>query len=211
MAAVLKPRLRGVLHQYAFFAALAGGLVLVLSASTTLAALASGIYATALAGLFGVSALYHRVTWAPPARRRMRRLDHSMIFLLIAGTYTPMALLVLPPSTSTVLLAVVWGLALAGVALSLVWIGAPRGLTAALYVLLGWVVLGILPDMVSRLGVATLVLLALGGVSYTAGAAIYAVKRPNPVPRIFGYHEVFHALTIGAAALHFAAVASVVR
>jgi hemolysin III len=210
MPAPLKPSLRGVLHQYSFFVSLGSGLILVLAASADLAKLAAAVYAAALAGLFGVSALYHRVTWPPRARRWLRRLDHSMIFVLIAGTYTPMALLVLPRAFGVALLATVWGAAMVGIAFHLAWITAPRWISAALYVALGWVALAALPELVARVSVSTLLLLAFGGLAYSVGALVYAAKRPNPVPAVFGYHEVFHALTIAAACLHFAAVASVV-
>jgi hemolysin III len=209
-ALALKPRLRGVLHQYSFFVSLASGLVLVLVTSADAARLASAVYASSLAGLFGVSALYHRVSWPPRARSWMRRLDHAMIFLLIAGTYTPIALLVLPQPLGIVLLAVVWAAAASGIAFNVAWITAPRWVVVVLYGLLGWIALAALPDLIQRVSLSTLLLLAAGGMVYSAGAVVYATRRPNPVPTVFGYHEVFHALTIAAAVMHFAAVATVV-
>ncbi|MDQ6672630.1 MAG: hemolysin III family protein [Chloroflexota bacterium] len=210
MAARLKPRLRGVLHEYSFFVSVGSGVMLVLTSSPDLARLASVVYASALAGLFGVSALYHRVTWPPRAGAWMRRLDHAMIFLLIAGTYTPIALLMLPRPKGLLLLALVWGASLAGIAFNLAWINAPRLISPALYVVLGWIAVVALPDLRSSVSLPTLVLLTSGGLVYSVGAVVYATRRPNPAPAVFGYHEVFHALTIAAASMHFAAVASVV-
>ena len=165
------------------------------------------VYAVSLSALFGVSALYHEVTWSTPARRWMRRLDHSMIFLLIAGTYTPFGVLVLPGTLARVVLGVVWGGALLGMALNLVWIDAPKWLSAIVYIALGWVAVVAFPALVSQLGVTATGLIALGGVLYSAGAAVYALRRPDPAPAVFGYHEVFHALVIAAAVAHYAVVA----
>ena len=204
-----RPRMRGVLHQYSFFVALGMGLVLVVAAAD-LARFASAVYATALAGQFGVSALYHRITWTPRARRWMRRLDHSMIFILIAGTYTPVAVLLLPRPFGLVLLATVWLATTAGVAFNLAWITAPRWIPAVLYLVLGWSAVVALPDLVAVMHLPTVFCLVVGGVAYSTGALVYATQRPNPAPAIFGYHEVFHALTVVAAVLHFSAVASVV-
>ncbi len=202
----VKPRLRGVFHQYAFFVSLASGTLLVLLAATTRASLAVGIYAASVSALFGVSALYHRVTWSTPARRRMRRLDHAMIFLLIAGTYTPVGLLVLKGTLATVVLAVVWGGAVTGIVLELAWTRAPRWLGGTVYLALGWVAVVAMPQLFARLGVAGGLLLVAGGLVYSAGAAVYALRRPDPVPAVFGYHEVFHLLVIGGVSAHFAAI-----
>src|SRR4051812_49755766 len=203
----VKPRLRGVVHQWSFFVALVAGAALVALAPAGSATAASAIYAFALAGLLGTSALYHRVTWQPRARAWLRRLDHSMIFVLIAGTYTPFALLVLDGTLSDVVLIGVWGGALAGIVFTLVWVQAPKWLSAACYVALGWFSLIAVPEIVSRAGAGALVLLAVGGVAYTAGAVIYARRRPDPRPATFGYHEIFHVLVVVAAAAHFTAVA----
>jgi hemolysin III len=203
----VKPRLRGVLHEYAFFVSLGCGLALILAASNGRARVAAAIYAVALSGLLGTSALYHRVTWRPAARRWMRRLDHSMIFVLIAGTYTPVALLALKGSLATTILIVLWAGALGGVIFKLLWIDAPKWLFAAVYVTLGLVsaaIIGELPATIGWLGVAGL---AGGGLLYVVGAVVYASGKPNPWPKVFGYHEVFHALVIAAAALHFAVIA----
>lgn len=203
----VKPRLRGVLHEYAFFVSLACGLALILAASDGRARVAAAIYAAALSGLLGTSALYHRVTWRPTARRWMRRLDHSMIFVLIAGTYTPVALIALKGALASTILIVLWLGALGGVIFKLLWIDAPKWLLAAIYVVLGLVtaaVFGELPASIGWLGVAGL---ASGGLLYVIGAVVYASGRPNPWPKVFGYHEVFHTLVIAAAALHYAVIA----
>jgi hemolysin III len=167
------------------------------------------VYGASLVTLFVVSAAYHRPTWAPRARSWMRRLDHSAIFLLIAGTYTPLCLL-LPPSTGLRLLAGVWAAAALGIVQSIVWVHAPKALVAAVYVALGWAALPVLPAMRAVLGTEAIALLAAGGAAYTIGAVVYAVRRPDPFPRVFGYHEVFHALVIVAAICHFAVVARAV-
>jgi hemolysin III len=203
-----KPRLRGVWHQWAFFVSVAIGAALVIAAPSGQPRLAAAIYALTVTALFGTSALYHRVTWASVAARRwMRRLDHSMIFCLIAGTYTPFALLVLDGDLATVILIVVWAGALAGVLMKLVWIDAPKALVAVTYVMLGWVALAAFPTMIERLGVTASTLVAVGGLLYTLGALVYAFQRPDPAPSVFGYHEVFHALVILAAALQYAVIA----
>jgi hemolysin III len=203
-----KPRFRGVTHEWAFFVSLPLGLGLVISAPSGRAALAAGIYALSVALLFGASALYHRITWASAAARRwMRRVDHSMIFVLIAGTYTPFALLALDGTLATAILIAVWAGAGAGIFMSLVWPDAPKWLLAVVYVALGWVAIAAFPSMLDRLGITAMALVAAGGALYTAGAVIYATQRPNPAPTVFGYHEIFHALVIGAAALQYAVVA----
>jgi hemolysin III len=203
-----KPRLRGVSHQWAFYVSLALGAALVAAAEAGQPRLAAAVYAVSVAALFGTSALYHRITWASQAARRwMRRLDHSMIFFLIAGTYTPFALLVLDGTLATVILVVVWTGALAGSVMKLVWIDAPKALVAILYLALGWVAVAAFPTMLDELGITGSVLVAVGGLLYTAGALVYAFQRPNPAPAVFGYHEVFHALVILAAALQYAVIA----
>jgi hemolysin III len=207
-AAAAKPRLRGVLHQWAFFVSLVlGGLLLVL-ADDGRARLVAGIYAFSVAGLLGTSAVYHRVTWRrPSARRWMRRLDHSMIFVLIAGTYTPFAVLAIEGGLGTAILITVWAGAAGGIILKLVWIDAPKWITAGVYVALGWVAVAALPAMFDGVGALPTVLVMLGGLLYTTGAVIYATRRPDPVPTVFGYHELFHLLVVVAAALQYAVVA----
>jgi hemolysin III len=202
------PRLRGVIHQWSFFVALVAGVALVVWAPAGRATAASAAYAAALAGLLGTSALYHRIVWRPRARAWLRRLDHSMIFVLIAGTYTPFAVLVLDGPLSEVVLIGVWTGAVAGILFTLVWPGAPKWLTAAVCVALGWFSVVALPQIAERAGVGAVVLLGIGGVAYTAGAVVYARRRPDPRPATFGYHEVFHVLVVVAAATHFVAVAA---
>jgi len=195
-----------VLHQYAFFLSLGSGALLLLLAATTRASVAVAVYAASVSGLFGVSALYHRVTWTALARRRMRRLDHAMIFLLIAGTYTPVGLLILQGTLATTVLLVVWSGAVAGIVLELAWTRAPRWLGVVVYVALGWVAVVAMPQLFAQLGLAGGLLIVAGGLVYTAGALVYALRRPDPVPSVFGYHEVFHLLVIIAAAAHFLAI-----
>ena len=203
-----KPRLRGVSHQWAFAVSVATGVALVLAAPAGRATLAATIYAVSVAGLFGASALYHRVSWASAATRRwMRRLDHSMIFLLIAGTYTPFALLALHGTLAAVILVIVWSAALGGIVLKLAWIDAPKWLVASVYVALGWVGLSALPQMLARIGLTATLMVAAGGVLYTIGAIVYARRQPDPLPAVFGYHEIFHALVILAAAMQYAVIA----
>jgi hemolysin III len=206
--APVKPRLRGVVHQWSFFVALAGGIALVVLAPAGRATAACAVYALALCGLLGTSALYHRINWRPAVRAWMRRLDHSMIFVLIAGTYTPFAVLVLSGPVQDVVLAGVWAGAAAGIVFTLLWIRAPKWLTTTAYIALGWFSLVALPQIVERAGAGALALLAAGGVAYTAGAVIYALRRPDPRPAVFGYHELFHVLVVVAALAHFVAVAA---
>jgi hemolysin III len=206
--AAVKPRLRGVSHEWAFFVSLFLGAGLIVAAKTPRATLAVAIYAVSLSALFGTSALYHRVNWRrPKARRWMRRLDHSMIFLLIAGTYTPFALLVLHGSLATAVLVAVWAGALAGSIVEMIWIEAPKWVTAIIYLSLGWVAVAAFPALWRDLGVAGTLLVAAGGLLYTLGAIVYATQRPDPDPAVFGYHEVFHLLVIAVAAAQFAAIA----
>jgi len=206
-----RPTLRGVSHQYAFFISLVTGMVLVALAPTPRAAWAATVYGGSLSALLGVSALYHRVTWSVDARRWMGRLDHSMIGVLIAGTFTPFCALALSGSIATLLLSVVWGGAAASTFLHVLWIDAPKWLSAGLYVLLGWVGVAATPDLLRHAGFAPTFLLLLGGLVYSAGAVVYAVRRPDPVPATFGYHEVFHGLVVAAAGLHYAAIALTMR
>lgn len=200
-----KPLLRGVSHQVFFFVSLVAGAVLVLAAPNPDARVGCAIYAASLAMLLGTSALYHRPTWSLRARARMRRLDHSAIFVLIAGTYTPLAL-TLPPDTARVMLTVAWVGAAIGVARALFWINAPKWLVAVLALAMGWLALLYLPTVGRVAGTPVLVWMGAGGVLYSLGALTYALKRPDPWPRVFGYHEVFHAFVVAAAVCHFVAV-----
>ncbi|WP_189260088.1 PAQR family membrane homeostasis protein TrhA [Lentzea flava] len=206
----LRPRLRGWLHLWSFITSVATGATLIALAASTvsgLAALATSVYGATVLGLFGVSALYHRVTWkSDRVRTWMKRLDHSMIFVFIAGTYTPFALLAMDPGTGHVVLWVVWIGALAGVTLKLAWPHAPRWLGVPIYIALGWVAVFVLPELLHHAGVAALVLLLVGGALYTVGAVFYATRWPNPWPQVFGYHEFFHAATVVAAICHYIAI-----
>jgi len=204
----LKPRMRGVLHQWAAVVALLAGGYLVLSAPNAHARVASAVYAVSIVGLFTVSAIYHRVNWRrPSARAWMRRLDHAMIFVMVAGTTTPIAAIVLDGPLRTTVLSVAWGMAGIGITLKLLWIGAPKWISAAIYLAMGWAGFALFPKLVGDLGPWPAVGLLGGGVLYTIGAVIYAGKRPNPFPRVFGYHEIFHALVIVAALAHYLVVA----
>jgi hemolysin III len=206
--AAVKPKLRGVSHEWAFFTSLGLGAALIFAAETPKATLAVAVYAVSLSALFGTSALYHRVNWTrPSARAWMRRLDHTMIFFLIAGTYTPFALLVLDGPIADAVLAAVWIGAIAGAIVEMIWIDHPKWVGALIYISLGWVAVVAFPQMWQAMGVAGMMLVAGGGLLYTMGALVYATQRPNPSPAVFGYHEIFHLLVIAAAASHFAAVA----
>lgn len=206
----LRPRLRGWLHFWSFITSVATGATLIALAASTVsarAALATSVYGLTVLGLFGVSALYHRVTWkSDRVRTWMKRLDHSMIFVFIAGTYTPFALLAMNPGTGRVVLTVVWIGALLGVTLKLAWPHAPRWLGVPIYIALGWVAVFVLPELLHHAGVAALVLLLVGGALYTVGAVFYATRWPNPWPQVFGYHEFFHAATVVAAICHYIAI-----
>jgi hemolysin III len=201
------PVLRGVSHFWAFWCAVVATIPLVALAPAGAARSAALVYGAGMCVLFAGSATYHRWRCGPRVRMLLCRIDHSAIFVFIAASYTPVSLLVLDGPTGTALLAATWAGALAGVALSLAWIGAPRLLFPGTYVALGWVVLMAMPELVSRLPLAPLILFAGGGVLYTAGAVVYATRRPDPWPDVFGFHEVFHALVIAAAAMHFVAMA----
>jgi hemolysin III len=209
-AGYVKPRLRGVIHYWSFLVSVATGATLISVAAATVsakAALATSVYGATVLGMFGVSALYHRRWWTSlRVRAWMKRLDHSMIFLFIAGTYTPFMLLAMPPSAGYVVLAVVWTGAIAGVALKLLWPNAPRWLGTPIYIALGWVAVFVFPDLVAHAGPGALVLLLVGGFFYTLGAVFYATRWPNPWPHVFGHHEFFHAATVLAAASHYIAI-----
>jgi hemolysin III len=202
----VKPRLRGWLHAGTFPVALVAGIVLVVLADGTRATIASAVYAASAALLFGVSAAYHRGHWSPRAEKRLKRLDHSNIFLIIAGTYTPFSVVLLQHDGGTTLLWIVWVFALAGIAFRVFWVGAPRWLYTPVYLALGWVAVFYLPQILDTGGPAVVTLLAVGGGLYSIGGVVYALKRPNPSPQWFGFHEVFHALTLAAFATHYVAI-----
>ena len=206
-----KPLLRGVSHQISFFCAIAACAALVVRARPGVATAAAFVFAASLVNLFGTSALYHRVDWSPAARRRMRRLDHAAIFLLIGGGYTPLFALVPSSSGGHGALAAIWVGSLVGVLKSLAWPGAPKWMTALLCVGVGWTVVGEVVDRAALTGSLCVGLLVASGVTFSLGAAVYALKRPDPFPRVFGYHEVFHAMVIAASVCLFAHVACVLR
>jgi hemolysin III len=206
----LKPRLRGWLHLGMVPAALAAGIVLIALAETTSARVSVSIYVGTALLLFAVSAVYHRGTWSPRVSGFLRRFDHANIYLLIAGSYTPFGVLTLDGHVRVVSLASVWGGAIAGVIFRTTWLGAPRWLFTAFYLLLGWAGVIFLPALLRGAGVAAFVLVAVGGVLYSAGGVVYGLKRPNPSPAYFGFHEVFHSLTIAAFITQYVAVSLVV-
>lgn len=206
-----KPKLRGVLHQWAAVWAAGAAIVLVAMAPTGRTAAAAGLYGLSLVVLFAISAVYHRVEWSPVARARMRRLDHASIFILIAGTYTPVAMLGLSSESGERVLWLVWTGAMLGVVMSVAWVKAPKVLTAVLCVGLGWILLPYLGEISRSLNLAELVLIATGGIAYTLGAVAYAAKWPNLRPGVFGYHEFFHACTLVGAATHLAVVVLLIR
>lgn len=202
-----RPLLRGILHQWAFTAALVVGALLIAYSEGGRRRVAASIFAGSVVLMLGASALYHRVTWSPRVRPWMRRIDHAGIYLLIAGTYTPVGLLSLHGTTQRVTLAIVWAGAAVAIVLKFAWVDAPKWLAAVTGVALGWAGVAALPEVFHTAGLAPVVLLTAGGVAYTAGAVVYALKRPDPVPRVFGYHELFHALTIVAVACQYVAIA----
>jgi hemolysin III len=205
------PRLRGVFHQYAFFAAVAAGVVLVALADGYFERFAVWVYAVALAAMLGASALYHRFPWRTAAARlRARRLDHAMIFVFIAGTYTPFTLLAFDGALRAIVLTSVWVGAALGCLVELSWIHAPRWVSAIAYLAVGWIGIIALPEFFPALGVAAAVLLIVGAGLYTVGALAYATSWPDPFPSTFGFHEIFHLLVIAAAVTQFVALSLVV-
>jgi hemolysin III len=210
IAQSVRPKLRGWLHVGAFPAALIAGLVLVALGPTLTARLAAAVYALTSVVMFGVSALYHRGQWSERAVAWLRRFDHANIYLVIAGTYTPIAMLALHGNLRVVVLAVIWTGAAAGVAFRVLWARAPRWLYTALYIGLGWIAAGFLPQLLEGAGVAALVLVCVGGLLYSAGGLVYGLRRPDPSPRWFGFHEVFHAFTIAAYVAQYIAISFVV-
>lgn len=204
-----RPVWRGKLHTWAFFASIPAGIALIVLAQGAAAVVAASIYTATLLLLFGTSASYHRLAQSERARRIMQRLDHSMIYLLIAGTYVPLCLVALPPEWGIPMLAIVGTLAVVGMVLKLAFFHGARHVSYALYLVMGWVAIVAGPALVDHLSVAQLGLIVAGGLAYTIGFPVLVTRRPNPWPSTFGYHEVWHLLTVVAAALHFAAVADV--
>jgi hemolysin III len=203
----VKPRMRGWLHLAAFVAICIAGPILIAQAPTPGATAALVVYVLSIAALFGVSAAFHLVHWSPPARRRMRRADHSTIFVAIAGTYTAVAGLALTGWAQVAILTIVWVGAAAGITLRQVWLDAPKWAVALPYVVVGWCALLVIPQLLDSLGGVGFALLLAGGAAYTVGALVYARRKPDPWPAVFGYHEVFHLCTVIGAALHFTVIA----
>ncbi|MGZ3789819.1 MAG: PAQR family membrane homeostasis protein TrhA [Bacteriovorax sp.] len=206
-----KPLLRGHSHQAAFFFALGACYMLLLNAHGTREVVAAIIYSLSLVGLFGVSALYHRPNWNPSQRMWMRRMDHSAIYVLIAGTSTPICLLALSPVAGIKLLQLVWCAALFGIVQSLFWVKAPKWISSILYVTVGLLIVPYLPEIKAALAMDDVLLILAGGIVYIVGAIIYALKRPDPNPKIFGYHEIFHLLVIAGASFHFWVIAKLIK
>lgn len=202
-----KPAMRGWLHAGMTPVVLIAGVLLMVFTPALMGRLGTAVWLAGSLVLFGTSAVYHRGTWTPKVLGVLRRMDHSNIYLFIAATYTPLALVLLTGTDRIVLLALVWGIALAGIGVTLLWPGRPRWLDVLLYVPMGWVAIGWLGAFWATGGPAVVWLVLIGGVLYTFGAVVYAIKKPNPSPRYFGFHEIFHACTIAAAACHFAAIA----
>jgi len=202
----VKPRLRGVFHEIGFYAALGSGLVLVMSAHDGRPRAAAIVFATCVATCFGASALYHRPTWTPPVRAWLARLDHAGVFLLIAGAYTPFAFLVMSPGWAVPVLAIVWSGALGGILLKLFWVHAPKWVSATIGLALGWVGAAAFSQLL-KLELPGLLLVIAGGLLYTVGAIVYVRRWPDPVPRVFGYHELFHVLTLAATACLYVSIA----
>jgi hemolysin III len=211
IAAAPKPRLRGVLHQWAAVFALGAGWGLVALAPGPRARLALLVYAASLCALFAISAVYHRFQWTPRVRVWLRRADHAAIYLLIGGTYTPIVLLAFDPAVGREVLTLTWGGVVLGVLVAMLWPTAPKFVGAAIAVAVGWTVVPYVDELARSLSTLELSLIVAGGVAYSVGAVVYAIRRPNPWPRTFGYHEVFHALTLVGAGLHLAAVLEIVR
>lgn len=206
----MKARFRGVSHLVGALAAVLAGAIVLSRAQSPRTAVAGIVFVSAMVGQFSISALYHRGEWTPVALERMRRLDHGFIYVLIAGSYTPFCVLALDSSLARPLMAVVWSGALAGMAVAVFWKNKPRWLVAAGYVLLGWVVFPFFPQVIAAIGMPRALVLFLGGVLYSVGAVVYVLRRPDPAPALFGYHEVFHALVVLASVCTFAVVSSLV-
>jgi hemolysin III len=206
-----KPKLRGVIHLIAAPAALLAGIWLIVSAEQLAARVGTAVFVLSAINLFGVSATYHMGDWGPKVKTALRRLDHSNIFVIIAGTYTPLAILLLDSSAAQVLLAAIWVTAALGVLISTVWPHAPRWVSVPLYLAMGWVSVFYVPAMLETGGAIVVSLIALGGLLYSAGAVVYGFKRPNISINWFGFHELFHAFTVAAFLSHFAAIAIAVN
>jgi hemolysin III len=203
----VKPRLRGLSHQIAFVIALPLAIFVDVRANAGVPRIAAVVFSVSVIAMFGASALYHRRTWSPARRRWLRRLDHAGIYGLIAGTYTPVGLLALDGGWRVAVLAIVWSGALAAIVLKFAWVDAPKWLSASLGIMLGWVGVAAFPQLLEKIGTGPSLLLLAGGVCYTLGALVYARRKPDPFPAVFGYHEVFHVLVIAAVAFQYAVIA----
>jgi hemolysin III len=201
-----RPRLRGVLHAAGFVVACIVGTVFVASTDGK-RLVAAAIFAGSAVAMLGASTLYHRIMWSPRARTRMQRVDHAGIYILIAGTYTPVGLLSLHGSIQRTVLGVVWAGAAAAIVTKICWVGAPKWLSAVFGITLGWIGIAAMPQLAHSAGAAAVALIGAGGVAYTLGAIVYARRRPDPIPAVFGYHEVFHALTLVALGCQYVAIA----
>jgi hemolysin III len=205
-----KPSGRGVSHEVAAFVFPFLGLALVVVAPTAAARWSALVYTVGVTAMYATSACYHRGHWSPPVRRRLRRLDHSMILVGIAATYTPLAVVGLDSRSARVLLGIVWSLAIVGVVVQMLWLDAPRWLVAGIYVVIGWTALAFVPVLWRQLGVVTFSLIVAGGILYSVGAKVYSTRRPDPAPAVFGFHEVFHALVLAAGLVFYVAIARVI-
>lgn len=210
VAKAVKPHLRGWMHAGVFPLVTAAVIVLVVLAPTTPGRISSAVFGVTACLLFGTSALYHRGTWSPKAQILLKRFDHSNIFLIIAGSYTPLTVMLLPRDEAVLLLSMVWGGAILGVLFRVFWVGAPRWLYTPAYILLGWAAVFYLPEFLRNGGPVVLSLIIIGGVLYTLGGVVYAMKWPNPSPRWFGFHEIFHAFTVAAFVVHYIAISMAV-
>jgi hemolysin III len=206
VAESIKPHLRGWIHAGVTPFVIVASIVLVVLSPTPAAKWSTAVFGLTAIMLFGTSAVYHRGRWSPRTAAVLRRLDHTNIFLIIAGTYTPLSVLLLPADTARTLLIVVWSGALIGTLARIFWLGAPRWVYVPVYVALGWVAVSFFPEFYRSGGLAIVLLIAGGGLAYTVGAIVYGTKRPNPSPRWFGFHEIFHALTVVGYGCHYIAV-----
>jgi hemolysin III len=201
----VKPTWRGWIHTGVLPIAIAGGIVLVVLADGLTAKIAASVFFASSILLFGTSAIYHRFNWKPKAKKALKRFDHANIFLLIAGSYTPITLLALPQEKGLLLIVAIWATAFLGIGFRVFWLGAPRWLYVIIYIVMGWAAVVFLPDFVA-VNLAMMVLILAGGLMYTIGAVFYALKKPNPVPGHFGFHEIFHSFTVLAFLCHWTAV-----
>lgn len=208
---LVKPKLRGYFHQEAFFMALGACALLIAKSSNSLSLVSSLVYSFGLLALLGISTAYHRFNWQPAQRQLMKRLDHSAIFILIAGTFTPLCLLALPEGSGRQLFIIIWSAAVLGVLQSIFWVKAPKYVTALFYVIMGWLAFPYLGELKNTLGLTSVYFMIAGGIVYTVGAIFYAIKKPNLIPGVLGYHELFHIFTVVGAAFHFVMIYKLIQ